>query len=282
MKKRMLCMVGACMLLGATLASCSNNEVDLNDAESRNLRLASGINLFGVNSANKVNKAFNAESVSSEVTLALPSLDILINNDFKIDSKVEGEEGEEKFVYEGANYTFKETISFKNNNDETKEIVIYYNYMNNLNDNKEYTEAIEGVVAIDGSSHLDFTSTAYLENKHSNRELSLYLGENKDTSLVIKEETKVDGEESYHLFDYSFKLNGVSLVSYSINLNKDNPVMTLSVLTFSLKVTCNYSSNTWKYNVEVSEELTSTTFSLTFEKTIENGSANYSLVANLN
>ena len=60
MKKRMLCMVGACMLLGTTLASCSNNEVDLNDAESRNLRLASGINLFGVNSANKVNKAFNA------------------------------------------------------------------------------------------------------------------------------------------------------------------------------------------------------------------------------
>lgn len=282
MKKSVLSIIGACMLLGTSLTSCSNNEVNLNDAESRNLRLASGINLFGVNSQNKVRKAFNSESVSSEVTLALPSLDILINNDFKIDSTLEGEEGEEKFTYEGANYTFKETITFINNDDETKEIVIYYNYMNDLENNKKYTEAIEGVVDIDGITYLNFTSTAYIENKFDIRELSLYLGENKDTSLVIKEETKINGSESYHLFDYTFKLNGINFVSYSIELNKDNPVLTLSVLTFSLKVTCNYSDNVWKYNVVASEELTSTTFTLTFEKTIQDGNVNYSLVAELN
>lgn len=282
MKKSLLSLLGVVTLLGAGLTSCgSNNEVKLTDAESRNMRIASGIGLIAKENTPSIKKANDGNKYSADISLALPSLDIVIDNDFTVDStKTESEEGT-KYEYNGMEYSYKEVITYKNNDETTSTIELYYNYNNTAQD-KKFTEDITGVVKINELSYVNFTSTALIENGHSKRDLSLYLGKESTTSLVISEETLVNDKEVNHRFTYSFRLLGNDIMSYSINLDRSNTVMSLSLLTAKVELSRKAESGKTTYKAVATESITNITFEMSFERTIVDGKVTYSLDASLN
>lgn len=281
MKKTVLCLLGTCTILAAGLTSCStDNNVKLSAQESRNLRLASGIGLINsevgtIKKAPVMDDAFNAK-----LTLALPSLDIVVENNFKVDATVEGEGEEKKFDYNGATYSFRETISYVDANEQTKSIVMYYNYVNELNDDKQFTENIEGVVAVNEVAHVNFKSTAFTEKGYDKRNLSLYLGPDASfASLDIAEETKLDGDKSTHQFTYRFKLAGSEVISYSISLDRLNTTMSVKVLSVTFDLTRRTESNKVEYVATVKGGVTGIESSLTFVKEVKDGEVSYTLSA---
>lgn len=281
MKKSLISLLGVLTLVGAGLTSCgSNNEVNLNDAESRNMRIASGIGLIANQKTPTIKKASDENKYSADISLALPSLDIVIDNDFAVDAKkTESEEGT-KFEYNGMQYTYKEVITYKNNDETNTNIELYYNYANALD--QKFTENIEGVVKINETSYVNFTSTALLENGHSKRDLSLYIGKDNSTSLVISEETVVKEKDIDHKFVYSFRLLGNDIMSYSINLDRDNTTMSLSLLTAKVELSRVKERNKTTYKAVATESITSIELTMTFVKTITDGNVSYSLDATLN
>lgn len=281
MKKSLLSLLGVVTLLGTGLTSCgSNNEVKLSDAESRNMRIASGIGLIANQKTPSIKKANDGSAYSKDISLALPSLDIVIDNDFKVDAnKTESEEGT-KYEYNGMQYTFKEVISYRNNDETTSTIELYYNYANKVD--QKFTENVEGVVKINETSYVNFTSTALLENGHSKRDLSLYVGKDSSTSLVISEETVVKEKEINHRFVYSFRLLGNDIMSYSINLDRTNTTMSLSLLSAKVELSRTKENNKTTYKAVATESITSLEFTMTFVRTITDGNVSYSLDATLN
>ena len=282
MKKCLLSLLGVVTLLGAGLTSCgSNNEVNLTDAESRNMRIASGIGLIANQKSPSIKKANDGNKYSADISLALPSLDIVIDNDFSVDAtKTESEEGT-KYEYNGMSYSFKEVITYRNNDDTTSNIELYYNYNNTAQD-KKFTEDITGIVKINETNYVNFTSTALLENGHSKRDLSLYVGKDSTTSLVISEETLVNDKEINHRFVYSFRLLGNDIMSYSINLDRSNTTMSLSLLTAKVELSRTSESGKTTYKAVATESITSLEFTMTFVRTIVDGNVSYSLEASLN
>lgn len=281
MKKSLLSLLGVVTLIGAGLTSCgSNNKVELNDADSRNMRIASGIGLIANQKDTTIKKAKAQDNLTANISLALPSLDILIDNDFNVDAtKTESEEGT-KYEYNGMNYTVKEVISFVNNDESTSKIELYYNYVNEAKE--KFTENIEGVVKINEVSYVNFTSTALIENGHSKRDLSLYLGKDSTTSLVISEETIVKEKDVDHHFTYKFRLLGNDVMSYSISLDRNNTTMSLSVLTAKIELTRKVEGDTTTYTALVTESMTELESTLTFTRTITDGNVSYTLSLSAN
>lgn len=281
MKKSLLSLLGVVTLLGTGLTSCgSNNEVKLTDAESRNMRIASGIGLIANQKAPEIKKSNDGNKYSANISLALPSLDIIIDNDFTVDAtKTESEEGT-KFEYNGMEYTYKEVITYKNNDETNTNIELYYNYSNKVD--QKFTENIEGVVKINETSYVNFTSTALIENGHSKRDLSLYVGKDSSTSLVISEETVVTDKDIDHHFTYSFKLLGNDIMSYSISLDRSNTTMSLSLLTAKIELSRKTENEKTTYKAVATESITSLELTMTFVRTIVDGNVNYSLEATLN
>lgn len=280
MKKSVLGLLGVTAILGTSLVSCgNNNEVKLTDAQSRNLRLASGINLISPKTnAYQINKAqSDDDKFSANISLALPSLDIVVENNFNIDAQVEGEEGSESFTYNGMQYSFKETISYIDSNDKNNSLILYYNYQNSLNENYKYDENIKGVVTFNEETYVNFTSTARIEDGHSKRELSLYVGKDESTSLVINEETVVNSKELNHQFTYKFKLSGRDVISYSISLDRSNTTMSVKFLTFSFDLTRKDENKKVTYKAIASETWTETSLELNFVKEIVDDKVTYKL-----
>lgn len=266
-------------LLGTSLVSCgSSDEVSLTDAQSRDVRLASGVNLIANNGVKSVYGLNNAAAVdsTSKFSLAFPSLDILAENNFKVDADVEGDANSKTITYNGATYNFKETIKYKDNNEEETSIVLYYNYVNEATD-KNYSENIEGVVSLNNSALVNFTSTAYTENGYDKRDLELYVGTKSTTSLVISEETSLKDGKEYHVFDYTFKLLGVEYLSYSINLDRNNLEMTLNVLTASFTVTRKASGDDVTYTITSAESTSGASVTYTFSRVIKDGEVSYEM-----
>ena len=129
---------------------------------------------------------------------------------------------------------------------------------------------------------VNFWSRALLENGHSKRDLSLYIGKDNSTSLVISEETVVKEKDIDHKFVYSFRLLGNDIMSYSINLDRNNTTMSLSLLTAKVELSRVKESNKTTYKAVATESITSIELTMTFVKTITDGNVSYRLDATLN
>lgn len=280
MKKQVTLLCASVLLLGG-LASCNqNNNIELSQEESLGLRAASGLNMLGIsaNETKKVQRA-NEDIPSTDIVQeVLPSIDILLSNNFHVKVN-EVEEG--KYEFKGSTYTFKLNINFKDETEKATSLSLYYNH--DLTLDAKYDEAIEGLIIFNEIPVLNFKSTVLAnidgEALNFDRNLSLFVKDDL-ISYQINEVSRVKKGELVHKLEYALTVAGKSIVSYAVDLNTgSNSSVTFTLLGMECRLTKVVEEGKVMYNISFKLNDVEISTSLKFEKVVnEDGSVSFTLI----
>ena len=261
--KRKILIATISILLTSGLASCAQtqNQINLTPEESRNLRIASS--LGAINHLNKKDsKALETNSsLESELEKVLYSVEVLLVNDFNIQTTNKAEGDFDKF---GVTYSNHEEISFISTKDEELSLDIYFNQVddNEINDDIKYEENIDGIVVSKYNAELNselkdlkivnFKSNSFIKNYDKGemleRNLTLYHEEFPQNAFEVNEYKS----KNIHQIFYNFTIDNKENVSYSIDLfAQDETSIMFTLLGYRLKFIRIVNENQVSYKVGV-------------------------------
>ena len=241
MKKKLFVISLLSMLgLGAVmLTSCDlgNNTTKLGDVEipttskkentfqaTTSVSLLNSINKAGALKAHnplKLSKDFNSQSVQEDLAQVLPQLDLMMDNGFDISSNVE----EVTTEIEGKTYAVKETISYKDFNNETVTYSLIYNarsYEERDDDEIERYTYMEGYVLLNDANY-EFTSVMKNEQEWDEEEVerNFRINLNNNSYIFVESSMENEGNENEEEYEYTYIENGRKVIEYSIEIEKE-------------------------------------------------------------
>lgn len=226
--------LGAVMLTSCDLG---NDTTKLGDVEipttskkentfqaTTSVSLLNSINKAGALKAHnpvKLSKDFNSQSVQEDLTKVLPQLDLMIDNGFDISSNVE----EVSTEIEDKTYTIKETISYKDFNNETVTYSLIYNARSHEerdDDEIEKYTYMEGYVLLNDANY-EFTSVMKNEQEWDEEEVerNFRINLNNNSYIFVESSMENEGNENEEEYEYTYIENGRKVIEYSIEIEKE-------------------------------------------------------------
>lgn len=240
--KKTLFVISLLSMLGlgaAMLTSCDlgNDTTKLGDVEipttskkentfqaTTSVSLLNSINKAGALKAHnpvKLSKDFNSQSVQEDLTKVLPQLDLMMDNGFDISSNVE----EVSTEIEDKTYTIKETISYKDFNNETVTYSLIYNARSHEerdDDEIEKYTYMEGYVLLNDANY-EFTSVMKNEQEWDEEEVerNFRINLNNNSYIFVESSMENEGNENEEEYEYTYIENGRKVIEYSIEIEKE-------------------------------------------------------------
>ena len=240
--KKTLFVISLLSMLGlgaAMLTSCDlgNDTTKLGDVEipttskkentfqaTTSVSLLNSINKAGALKAHnpvKLSKDFNSKSVQEDLTQVLPQLDLMMDNGFDISSNVE----EISTEIEDKTYTIKETISYKDFNNETVTYSLIYNARSHEerdDDEIERYTYMEGYVLLNDANY-EFTSVMKNEQEWDEEEVerNFRINLNNNSYIFVESSMENEGNENEEEYEYTYIENGRKKIEYSIEIEKE-------------------------------------------------------------
>lgn len=226
--------LGAVMLTSCDLG---NDTTKLGDVEipttskkentfqaTTSVSLLNSINKTGALKAHnpvKLSKDFNSQSVQEDLTQVLPQLDLMMDNGFDISSNVE----EVSTEIEDKTYTIKETVSYKNFDNETVTYSLIYNARSHEerdDDEIEKYTYMEGYVLLNGANY-EFTSVMKNEQEWDEEEVerNFRINLNNNSYIFVESSMENEGNENEEEYEYTYIENGRKVIEYSIEIEKE-------------------------------------------------------------
>lgn len=226
--------LGAVMLTSCDLG---NDTTKLGDVEipttskkentfqaTTSVSLLNSINKAGALKAHnpvKLSKDFNSQSVQEDLTKVLPQLDLMMDNGFDISSNVE----EVSTEIEDKTYTIKETISYKDFNNETVTYSLIYNARSHEerdDDEIEKYTYMEGYVLLNDANY-EFTSVMKNEQEWDEEEVerNFRINLNNNSYIFVESSMENEGNENEEEYEYTYIENGRKVIEYSIEIEKE-------------------------------------------------------------
>ena len=219
--------LGAVMLTSCDLG---NDTTKLGDVEipttfkkentfqaTTSVSLLNSINKAGALKAHnplKLSKDFNSQSVQEDLTKVLPQLDLMMDNGFDISSNVE----EVTTEIEGKTYAVKETISYKDFNNETVTYSLIYNARSHEerdDDEIERYTYMEGYVLLNDANY-EFTSVMKNEQEWDEEEVerNFRINLNNNSYIFVESSMENEGNENEEEYEYTYIENGRKVIEY--------------------------------------------------------------------
>ena len=239
--KKTLFVISLLSMLGlgaAMLTSCDlgNDTTKLGDVEipttskkentfqaTTSVSLLNSINKTGALKAHnpvKLSKDFNSQNVQEDLTQVLPQLDLMMDNGFDISSNVE----EVSTEIEGKTYTIKETVSYKDFNNETVTYSLIYNARSHeeRDDEIEKYTYMEGYVLLNDANY-EFTSVMKNEQEWDEEEVerNFRINLNNNSYIFVESSMENEGNENEEEYEYTYIENGRKKIEYSIEIEKE-------------------------------------------------------------
>lgn len=271
MIKKILFLFVFALFSATSLSSCSsdgnenNTSLIFNESSKMNLEAITALNMansFKQTSNLTKKKKIIAEEDKEFIKEILPTIDIIFNNNFLIESTTE----EGSFTINDSTYLYKETINYINENLNQSSMVLLYNleYEPNIKELKLYSQKghghedhennekgcskIEEGTTVSGLAFLNeevcypFISTSETvikENKtESERDLTIYIEDN-NSYIKVEEENETKPNKTEKSFEYTLVNNGVIELEYSISienkLHKDEIEYELNDIEYKVK-----------------------------------------------
>lgn len=226
--------LGAVMLTSCDLG---NDTTKLGDVEipttskkentfqaTTSVSLLNSINKAGALKAHnpvKLSKDFNSKSVQEDLTQVLPQLDLMMDNGFDISSNVE----EVSTEIEDKTYTIKETVSYKNFDNETVTYSLIYNARSHEerdDDEIEKYTYMEGYVLLNDANY-EFTSVMKNEQEWDEEEVerNFRINLNNNSYIFVESSMENEGNENEEEYEYTYIENGRKVIEYSIEIEKE-------------------------------------------------------------
>ena len=226
--------LGAVMLTSCDLG---NDTTKLGDVEipttskkentfqaTTSVSLLNSINKAGALKAHnplKLSKDFNSQSVQEDLTKVLPQLDLMMDNGFDISSNVE----EVSTEIEDKTYTIKETVSYKNFDNETVTYSLIYNARSHEerdDDEIERYTYMEGYVLLNDANY-EFTSVMKNEQEWDEEEVerNFRINLNNNSYIFVESSMENEGNENEEEYEYTYIENGRKVIEYSIEIEKE-------------------------------------------------------------
>ena len=169
----------------------------------------------------KLSKDFNSQSVQEDLTKVLPQLDLMMDNGFDISSNVE----EVSTEIEDKTYTIKETVSYKNFNNETVTYSLIYNARSHEerdDDEIERYTYMEGYVLLNDANY-EFTSVMKNEQEWDEEEVerNFRINLNNNSYIFVESSMENEGNENEEEYEYTYIENGRKVIEYSIEIEKE-------------------------------------------------------------
>lgn len=226
--------LGAVMLTSCDLG---NDTTKLGDVEipttskkentfqaTTSVSLLNSINKAGALKAHnpvKLSKDFNSQSVQEDLTQVLPQLDLMMDNGFDISSNVE----EVSTEIEDKTYTIKETVSYKDFNNETVTYSLIYNARSHEerdDDEIEKYTYMEGYVLLNDANY-EFTSVMKNEQEWDEEEVerNFRINLNNNSYIFVESSMENEGNENEEEYEYTYIENGRKVIEYSIEIEKE-------------------------------------------------------------
>ena len=226
--------LGAVML---TRCDLGNDTTKLGDVEipttfkkentfqaTTSVSLLNSINKTGALKAHnpvKLSKDFNSQSVQEDLTQVLPQLDLMMDNGFDISSNVE----EVSTEIEDKTYTIKETVSYKNFDNETVTYSLIYNARSHEerdDDEIEKYTYMEGYVLLNDANY-EFTSVIKNEQEWDEEEVerNFRINLNNNSYIFVESSMENEGNENEEEYEYTYIENGRKVIEYSIEIEKE-------------------------------------------------------------
>ena len=179
----------------------------------------------------KLSKDFNSQSVQEDLAQVLPQLDLMMDNGFDISSNVE----EVSTEIEDKTYTIKETVSYKNFDNETVTYSLIYNARSHEerdDDEIERYTYMEGYVLLNDANY-EFTSVMKNEQEWDEEEVerNFRINLNNNSYIFVESSMENEGnenEEEYEYtyiengeYEYTYIENGRKVIEYSIEIEKE-------------------------------------------------------------
>lgn len=226
--------LGAVMLTSCDLG---NDTTKLGDVEipttfkkentfqaTTSVSLLNSINKTGALKAHnpvKLSKDFNSQSVQEDLTQVLPQLDLMMDNGFDISSNVE----EVSTEIEDKTYTIKETVSYKNFDNETVTYSLIYNARSHEerdDDEIEKYTYMEGYVLLNDANY-EFTSVMKNEQEWDEEEVerNFRINLNNNSYIFVESSMENEGNENEEEYEYTYIENGRKVIEYSIEIEKE-------------------------------------------------------------
>ena len=240
--KKTLFVISLLSMLGlgaAMLTSCDlgNDTTKLGDVEipttskkentfqaTTSVSLLNSINKTGALKAHnpvKLSKDFNSKSVQEDLTQVLPQLDLMMDNGFDISSNVE----EVSTEIEGKTYTIKETVSYKDFDNETVTYSLIYNARSHEerdDDEIERYTYMEGYVLLNDANY-EFTSVMKNEQEWDEEEVerNFRINLNNNSYIFVESSMENEGNENEEEYEYTYIEYGRKKIEYSIEIEKE-------------------------------------------------------------
>lgn len=226
--------LGAVMLTSCDLG---NDTTKLGDVEipttskkentfqaTTSVSLLNSINKAGALKAHnpvKLSKDFNSQRVQEDLTQVLPQLDLMMDNGFDISSNVE----EVTTEIEGKTYAVKETISYKNFDNEIVTYSLIYNARSHEerdDDEIERYTYMEGYVLLSDANY-EFTSVMKNEQEWDEEEVerNFRINLNNNSYIFVESSMENEGNENEEEYEYTYIENGRKVIEYSIEIEKE-------------------------------------------------------------
>ena len=169
----------------------------------------------------KLSKDFNSQSVQEDLTQVLPQLDLMMDNGFDISSNVE----EVSTEIEGKTYTIKETVSYKDFDNETVTYSLIYNARSHEerdDDEIEKYTYMEGYVLLNEVNY-EFTSVMKNEEEWDEEEVerNFRINLNNNSYIFVESSMENEGYENEEEYEYTYIENGRKEIEYSIEIEKE-------------------------------------------------------------
>ena len=169
----------------------------------------------------KLSKDFNSKSVQEDLTQVLPQLDLMMDNGFDISSNVE----EVSTEIEDKTYTIKETVSYKNFDNETVTYSLIYNARSHEerdDDEIEKYTYMEGYVLLNDANY-EFTSVMKNEQEWDEEEVerNFRINLNNNSYIFVESSMENEGNENEEEYEYTYIENGRKVIEYSIEIEKE-------------------------------------------------------------
>ena len=169
----------------------------------------------------KLSKDFNSQSVQEDLTQVLPQLDLMMDNGFDISSNVE----EVSTEIEDKTYTIKETVSYKNFDNETVTYSLIYNARSHEerdDDEIERYTYMEGYVLLNDANY-EFTSVMKNEQEWDEEEVerNFRINLNNNSYIFVESSMENEGYENEEEYEYTYIENGRKVIEYSIEIEKE-------------------------------------------------------------
>lgn len=231
MKNKTIVALASLALAGTLLAGCGLKEGNGSKGAEGTFALEAVSSIRHMASLNqglalralRMKKAVLSEGEEASIKEILPSLDLFLENGFKMDSSKE----EGSFDVEGVTYSVKETISFNDINNEQSAYTLFYSKVSESTrtdeDETETRVVYKGVASMDVDSYLPFESVHLTETEEgeTETEVSFKVYQDERNYFVVEESHEEENGKIETEFEYKNVVNGLLVSEYSIEIEKE-------------------------------------------------------------